>query len=196
MMLLFGVVITLVLLFFVSILRLFMGRFVQRPFSQVIPFLRFDDSRVLAELLDSRLERQFAHALTHKHFRIEQLNRIRLMHERLQCRSHNVMVWQEWGECELGKARVSGDEELKAAADDLVVACAEFRIGASSVQMQLRLWQLKLMAWPLSRIPRLSGLRRVDDFDLLESYEHIKQSALNLAQVCGGNCWERLAAVL
>lgn len=191
-----GVLGTLVALFLLSVLRLFLSRFVNRTFDQVIPFLRQDDAATLAELLNSTLEKQLRDILTHRQFRNEQLNRIRLAQERIGCRVHNVTVWQEWADTELSKARISGYEEIRILADKLVVACAEYRIGATAVRTQLRMWQMKLVLLPSGKIPRISRLRRADDFDLLLSYEDIKQFALNLAELCGDDCYERLSEAL
>jgi len=191
-----GVLATLAVLFILSVLRLFLSRFIQRPFEQVIPFLRQDDASTLAELLDASLERQLRDVLPHAQLRKEQLNRIRLAQERIHCRAHNVTVWQEWGDTELSKARVTGNQEIRAVDDKLVVACAEFRIGASAVQTQLRLWQIKLLLLPSAKVPRLSRLRKTDDFDLLLSYESIKKTALNLAEACGSDYHDRLLQAL
>ena len=191
-----GVVATLLALFLLSVLRLFLSRFVHRTFDQVIPFLRQDDAATLAELLNATLEKQLREILTHRQFRNEQLNRMRLAQERIACRAHNVTVWQEWADTELSKARVTGNEEIRRVADRLVVACAEYRIGASAVRTQLRIWQIKLVLLPSGKVPRISRLRRTDDFDLLLSYEDIKQFALNLAELCGDDCYERLSEAL
>ena len=191
-----GIAITLVVLFFASVLRLFLSRFSNRTFDHVIPFLRQDDATTLAELLNSTLEKQLSEILTRRQFRNEQLSRMRLAQERIECRAHNVIVWQEWADTELSKARVTGNEEIQSVADKLVVACAEYRIGTSAVKTQLRMWQMKLVLLPSGRVPRISRLRRADDFDLLLSYEDIKQSALNLAELCGGDYYERLIEAL
>lgn len=195
-MIVIGIAVTIVTLFLVSILRLFLSRFVHRPFDQVVPLLRRDDAIALSELLDSQLERYLAEVLKHRQFRTEQLHRIRLAQERIECRAHNVTVWQEWGDCERRKSWSTHDLEVRAAAEKLVESCVEFRIGASAVQTQLHLWQFKLLLLPFAKIPRISRLRKTDEFDLLESYERIQQAALKLAEACGGDCRERLAHAL
>lgn len=191
-----GIVVTLFALFLLSVLRLFLSRFVHRPFDQVIPFLRYDDSAAMAELFSVPLEKYLREALSHGQFRKEQLNRIRLAHERIECRAHNVTVIQEWADTELSKARVTGDEEIRAIADKLVVACAMFRMAVSAVQTRMRIWQVKILLMPSARIPRLYNLRKVDDVDLFLSYETIKETALKLAELCGGDCQERLLEAL
>jgi hypothetical protein len=187
-----GIAITLVVLFLASVLRLFLSRFTTRTFSQVIPFLRRDDAANLAELLDRAMESHLAEVLSHSQFRKEQLNRIRLVHERIECRAHNVKVWQEWADTELSRSRITGNQEIQAVADELVVACAEFRIGVSAVQTQLRIWQFQLVILRFARVPRVSSLRKIDEFDLLESYESIQHVALRLAELCGGDYYDQL----
>jgi hypothetical protein len=192
----FGIVLTLLLLFFLSVLRLFLSRFTNRTFSQVIPYLRADHPEIIAELLNPQTEYQLSHALTRKQFRKEQLNRISLTLEHLGRRAHNATVWQEWGDSERRKSRNTHDLEVRAAAENLVESCVEFRIGVSAVQIQLHLWQFKLILLPFAKVPRISRLRKTDEFDLLESYKRIQQAALKLAEACGGDCRERLAQAL
>jgi hypothetical protein len=191
-----GIAITLVVLFFLSVLRLFVSRFVTRDFSQVVPFLQSDNAEILDDLFDLATERQLSDCLNPKQFRREQLNRIRLGHEYIARRTHNVVVWQEWADTELRKSRATLDAHVRTAAEELVVGCAEYRIATSSIQAQLRIWQLKLLVLPLAKAPSLARLRRIDEFDLLQSYERIKQGALKLADLCGGNYSEQLRGAL
>lgn len=195
-MIVLGIIGTLLALFLLRVLRLFLSRFIHRPSDQVIPFLRKDDPATLAELLDAVQERWLRETLSHHQFRKLQLNRMRLCRERVDCRAHNVTIWQEWGDTQMGNARLTGDEEIRAAADRLVVACAGYRIGASAIQAQLRIWEVKLLLLPFAEIPRLSRLRKADDLDLLLSYEMVKELALKLADLCGGDFPERLRQAL
>ena len=192
----FGVIATLVVLFLISVLRLFLTRITNRTFNNMILYLRPDGEEILRELMDPALERVLAQSLSHKQFREEQLDRIRLTDEYLSHRNHNAKVCQGWGDTELRKARETGDEEIRASADALVVACAEFRIGASSIKFQLHLWQFKLILLPFVRLPRISRLKKVDYFDVFDSYEKIREAALRLAELCGGDYHERLIEAL
>jgi hypothetical protein len=191
-----GIVATLVALFIISVLRLFLTRFTHRDFNQVIPYLRPDGTAILAELMDAKLEKFLALNMTHRQFRREQLDRIRLADEYIGHRSHNAVIWQGWGDTELSKARQTLDEEVRAAADALVLACVDYRIGGSAVQTQLHVWQFKLILLPFARVPRITVLKTVDDFDLLDSYEKIQYAALALAELCGGDCYDRLLEAL
>jgi hypothetical protein len=191
-----GIAITLVVLFFLSVLRLFVSRFVRRDFSQVVPFLQSDNPEILGDLFDPATERQLSDCLNRRQLRREQLNRIRLGQEYVARRTHNVVVWQEWADTELRKSRATLDAHVRTAAEELVAGCAEYRIASSSIQAQLRIWQLKLLLLPLAKAPSLARLRRIDEFDLLQSYERIKQGALKLADLCGGNYSEQLRGAL
>ena len=191
-----GAVVTLAALFLASVLRLFLTSFTNRSFNNMILYLRADGEDILRELMDPAVERALAQSLSHKRFRDEQLDRIGLTVEYLGHRNHNVWVCQGWGDTELRKARETGDEEIKAAADALVVACAEFRIGASSIRFQLHVWQFKLILLPFARLPRISRLKKVDYFDVFDSYEKIREAAFKLAELCGGDYHERLIEAL
>jgi len=192
----FGVLATLIVLYIISVLRLFLTRITHRSFNNMVLYLRPDGEKILRELMDATVERALAQNLSHKQFREEQLDRIRLADEYLGHRSHNAWVCQGWGDTELRKARETGDQEIKAAADALVVACAEFRIGASSIKFHLHFWQFKLLLLPFARLPRISRLRKVDYFEVFDSYEKIRDAALKLAVLCGGDYHERLLQAL
>jgi hypothetical protein len=192
----YGVIATLVVLFFASVLRLFFTRFSNRSFANVVPYLRPDGEDVLQELMDPSLERFLAQNLGHRQFREKQLDRMRLADEYFDHRKHNAIVCQGWGDTEVRNAREIGDEDLRTAADALVVACAEFRIGASAAQFQLHMWQFKLILLPFARLPRISRLRKLDYFDVFESYDKIRESALALAQLCGTDCHNQLLDVI
>lgn len=191
-MMIVGVVATLALLFCGSLFRLFLTRITNRSFDNVVPYLRPDGEKILLELMDPSLERFLAQKLGHKQFREKQLERMRLADEYFDHRKHNAIVCQGWGDTEVRNARERGDEDLRAAADALVVACAEFRIGASGAQFQLHMWQYKLILLPFARLPRISRLRKLDYFDVFESYDKIRQAALALAQLCGTDCHNQL----
>jgi|SRR5579864_125271 len=192
----FGVAATLFVLVICSVLRLFLTRLHDRPFRQVIPYLRPEGAGILQEVMDAVLEKSLLLNLSRKQLRQEQLDRMRLVDEYIGHRTHNAVVWQGWGDTELRRARKVFNREVEMAADELVVACAEFRIGASVVQIHLHFWQFKMILLPFTRVPHVSRLRKADDFDLLESYEKIKRAALKLAEACGGNCLEQLQNAL
>lgn len=191
-----GVVATLVALFFASVLRLFLTRFTHRSFNNVIPYLRPDGEEILRDLMNASMERLLADSLSHKQFREEQQDRMRIADEYLSHRAHNALVLQGWGDTELRKAQKMGDAEMQTAAQALVEACAQYRIGASCLKLQLHLWQFKLVLLPFARLPRISRLRKVDEFDVFTAYEHLAEAALKLAEACGVGYYDRLLEAL
>jgi hypothetical protein len=191
-----GVVAALVALFGFQIVRLFLSRFSGRSRNEVIPYLRTDNREDLEGLLDSTLEQCLSLNLNHTQFCREQLSRIRLSHECIGRRAHNVRIWQEWADTELARSGATGNADVANAAAELVECCAEYRIAASSIQMQLYVWQIKLLVLPFANVPRVARVRKVESFDLLDSYEQIKTSALRLATACGGDFNKQLALVL
>src|SRR5216684_2060507 len=188
----YGILVTFGAIFLFRIFLLFASRYSNRSFNEVVSFLRSDQPEQLEELLDRALEASLEVNLSSRQFRREQMRRIRLAYECIDRRTHNVTVFQEWADTELGKTRVTFNREVRTAADKLVIRCAEFRMGASAIKFQLNLWYLKMRFLPSGRVPHISRLRRTDSFDLLGSYDEIKQAALNLAEVCGGEGYEKL----
>lgn len=174
--------------------RLF--RFPNRGADQVAPYLRNSGREELEGLLDPRDEEQMELILGAAQFGKAQLNRIRLLREKLGCCVHNAAILQEWAGYEQRRSLHTGDGEVEAAAEALFQQCAEFRMAAFWIQLQLKLWYLQLMMLPGARAPWISRLRRIDSFDLLECYEQIRQAAAQLALACGGDCPQKLAETL
>jgi hypothetical protein len=195
-MMLIGIGVTVVVLLVFQSARLFLCRFSGRSSNEVIPYLRTDNPEDLAGILDSTVERCLSLNLSQRQFRKEQLQRIRLCNECIGRRAHNVRIWQEWAGTELTRSRSTNNEEVGRAAAELEACCAEYRIAASCIQTQLYFWHLKLLLMPYANVPRVASLRRVDSFDLLNSYERIKAAALILADTCGGEFNEKLALAL
>jgi hypothetical protein len=191
-----GIIATLAALLVFQTVRLFLNRFSGRSCNEVIPYLRIDNPEDLEGVLDSTLEQCLSLNLNHRQFRKEQLSRIRLSHECIGRRAHNVRIWQEWADTELMRSRATCNVDVAKAAAELVECCAEYRIAASSIQMQLYFWHIKLLILPFANIPRVARVRKIESFDLLDSYEKIKESTLRLATACGGNFNKQLALAL
>ncbi|MFI5105620.1 MAG: hypothetical protein ACHP79_11920 [Terriglobales bacterium] len=174
--------------------RLF--RFPNRSADQVASYLRNAGLGEMETLLDPRDEEQMELALGPAQFGKAQLNRIRLLREKLGCCVHNAAILQEWAGYEMRRSRHTLDGDVHEAAETLFRHCAEFRIAGFWIQLQLDLWHLQLMVLPGARAPWISRLRRIDSFDLLECYEQIRQAAAQLALACGGDCPQKLAETL
>lgn len=171
-------------------------RFGSRGPEDVIPFLRAVGEDELEALVDHREERYLMLNLGPIRFRRAQINRLHLMREKLRCRAHNTVILQEWAEYERERSRRRLDVEGSELAEELFNQCAEFRMAAFWIEMQLNLWYLKLLALPRAGAPRISRLRKIEAFDLIESYQKIRRTAADLGQAYGGDYLDRLEQAL
>jgi len=171
-------------------------RFRSRGPEHVIPYLRTAGPDELDSLVDSREELYLFLNLGPAQFRKAQIGRIHLMREKLRRRGHNAVIFQEWGDYELERSRQTRDLETGAVAETLFNQCAEFRMAAFWIEAQMTLWQLKLLVLPRATAPRISRLRKIDSFDLLEAYQQIRNTASQLALAYGGDYRERLQKAL
>lgn len=129
-------------------------------------------------------------------FRKVQINRIRLLREKLACAEHNTSVLQEWAGYELERAQLTCDDSARADAEALLEGCTEFRMAAVWIQLQLNLWYIQLTLLPTTRIPVISRLRTIDAFDLIETYKRIRGAAASLAGAYGSDFERLLLGVL
>ena len=60
-------------------------------------------------------------------------------------------------------------------------------------RVRLHTWLFRIKAIPFISIPLLAEARRIDSFDLVYSYEQIKQAAEKLSQACGSSYQGMLA---
>jgi hypothetical protein len=171
-------------------------RFRSRGPEHVIPYLRAGGPEELDSLVDSRQELYLALNLEKAQFRKAQINRIHLTREKLRRRGHNAVIFQEWADYELERSRQTLDQETGTTAEKLFNLCAEFRMAAFWIEAQLTVWQIKLLVLPRSRAPHISRLRKIDSFDLLETYQQIRQTAAELALAYGCDYRERLQNAL
>ncbi len=162
----------------------------------VIPYLRAASEDELGSLVDRREERYLMLNLGPARFRKAQLHRIDLTREKLRCRGHNAVIFQEWADYELERSRQTHDAEIGAIAERLFHQCAEFRMAAFWIEARLNLCYLKLLVLPRARTPRISRLRKIESFDLLDAYQQIRQTAAELALAYGGDYAGRLQKAL
>src|SRR5947209_2204563 len=184
--------ITFFLIFFFRFLVSFSSRFKKRGFYDVLPFLHPDDPGYLEELFDLEREASLAIALGKKAFRKAQIKRIRLALERLNRRAFNAGCLQDWAFAEAQKTVATRDLEVRAAAEELEKSCSTYRLSAGIIQRQLQRWLIQLIFLPFFRVPYMGSLKKIDSFDLLQSYEILEEAAVRLAQACGGECYELL----
>jgi hypothetical protein len=171
-------------------------RFRSRGPEHVIPYLRAGGSEELDSLVDSRQELYLFLNLEKTEFRKAQINRIHLTREKLRRRGHNAVIFQEWADYELDRSLHTLDQQTGATAEKLFNLCAQFRMAAFWIEGQLTLWQIKLLLLPRAQAPQISRLRKIDSFDLLETYQQIRHTAAELAVAYGGDYRERLQNAL
>lgn len=171
-------------------------RFHHRTIHDVIPFLRRLAIEELECLLDARDEQALEQNLSVPQFAKAQLNRIHLLREKLRCADHNAAVLQDWAEYELERTYVTYDEDARRASKALLEECREFRIATLWIKVQLNLWYFQLKLFPVRDIPLISRLRRIDSFDLLDSYRQLANSAAALAGTSGESYRLKLAELL
>ena len=171
-------------------------RFSNRSATEVVPYLRRGTLDELENLLDFHQEESLLLNLSGAQFRKVQINRIRLLREKLACAEHNTSVLQEWAGYELERAQLTCDDSARADAEALLEGCTEFRMAAVWIQLQLNLWYIQLTLLPTTRIPVISRLRTIDAFDLIETYKRIRGAAASLAGAYGSDFERLLLGVL
>ena len=82
---------------------------------------------------------------------------------------------------------------MLATSGELHNACLEFRLNSLVTRMRLHAWLFRTKALPFFPVPLLAKARRIDRFDLVYSYERIKQGAEKLSRACGSSYQDQLA---
>ncbi|HEX5435040.1 MAG TPA: hypothetical protein VFY05_12440 [Candidatus Angelobacter sp.] len=180
--------------FAVSVHRLY--RFRDRTINDVIPFLRHLALEDLDSLLDQRHEETLWETLSVSQFAKAQINRVHLLREKLCCADHNASILQDWAAYEFERTYVTCDQQVREIANALLQGCTEFRIAVFWIKFQLNLWYLQLKLFPIRNIPFISRLRKIDSFDLLESYRQVTKKAAVLAGTSGESYRLKLAELL
>jgi len=85
------------------------------------------------------------------------------------------------------------NREVACASRELNDFCIEFRVHTLMTRMRLHAWLFRIKALPFISIPFLAEARRIDRFDLVYSYERIKQEAEKLSRACGSSYHNELA---
>ncbi|SRR6266853_264915 len=168
-------------------------RFPDRTERQIISYLREVDLEELKDLLNLADEGYLRLNLSAAAFRSEQRRRIDLTLEYYGRMAHNSLLLQEWASSELRKSWKTLNRDVTRTSKELHTACIEFRIHALITRIRLHAWLFRIKAFPFVPIPFLAEARRIDSFDLVYSYERIKQAAEKLSQTCGGNYHDELA---
>lgn len=177
---------------FESLYRWIYG-FPNRTEKEIIPHLREADLEHLKDLLSLADEGYLRLNLSPMAFRQEQRRRIYLTLEYYGRMSHNALLVRDWASTELRKSRKTRNREITSVSTELNNACVEFRICTFIMRMKLHIWLFRIKALPFISIPCLAEARRIDSFDLIYSYERIKQAAEKLSRACGSSYQGQLA---
>jgi hypothetical protein len=162
-------------------------RFPERTEKELIPYLRGVDLNQLKDLLNLADEGYLRLNLSPVAFRQEQRRRIDLTLEYYGRMAHNTSLVREWASTELRKSRKTRNREATSVSTELNNTCVEFGIYTFITRMRLHAWLFRIKALPFISIPFLAEARRIDGFDLVYSYERIKQEAEKLSRACGSH---------
>jgi hypothetical protein len=162
-------------------------RFPDRTERQIIAYLREVDLESLKELLNLADEGYLRLNLSPAEFRKEQRHRIAVALEYYGRMAHNSRLVQQWSNTEMRKSAMTRNREVARASRELNDFCIEFRVHALMTRMRLHAWLFRIKALPFISIPFLAQARRIDSFDLVYSYERIKQEAEKLGRACGSS---------
>jgi len=159
--------------------------FSERTEQEIIPHLREVNLEQLKDLLNLADEGYLRLNLSPVAFRQEQRRRIYLTLEYYGRMSHNALLVRDWASTELRKSRKTRNGEATSVSTQLNNTCVEFRICTLITRIRLHAWLFRIKALPFVSIPFLAEARRIDSFDLVYSYERIKQEAEKLSRACG-----------
>jgi len=168
-------------------------RFPDRTERQIISYLRGVDLDSLKDLLNLADEGYLRLNLSPLEFRKEQRHRIAVTLEYYGRMMHNSRLVQQWSNTEMRKSAMTRNREVARASRELNKFCIEFRIHALVTRVKLHAWLFRIKALPFVSIPFLAEARRIDSFDLVYSYERIKQEAEKLSRACGSSYHDELA---
>jgi hypothetical protein len=107
--------------------------------------------------------------------------------------AHNSRLVQQWANTEMRRSRLTRSRAVARASRELNNLCIEFRVNALMTRMRLHAWLFRIKALPFISVPFLAEARRLDSFDLVYSYERIKQAAEKLSRACGSSYQDELA---
>ena len=174
-------------------LRQWIYGFPVRTERQIIACLREVDLDNLKDMLSLADEGYLRLNLSPTEFRKEQRHLIAVTLEYYGRMAHNSRLVQQWCNTELRKSAMTRNREVARASKELNDFCIEFRVHALMTRVRLHGWLFRIKALPFISIPLLAEARRIDSFDLVYSYEQIKQAAEKLSQACGSSYQGMLA---
>jgi hypothetical protein len=168
-------------------LRQWIYGFPVRTEREIIAYLREVELENLKNMLNLADEGYLRLNLSPTEFRKEQRHRIAVTLEYYGRMSHNSLLVQQWANAELRKSALTRNREVTRTSTELHNACIEFRVHALMTRVRLNVWLFRIKALPFISIPFLAEARRIESFDLVYSYERIKQAAEKLSRACGSS---------
>lgn len=192
----FAILLGLLALFVVVFAYEWIYRFSERTAQDVIPYLRSINLEELKTLFDPGTERYLRLNSSLRQFKKSQWKRSHLALQYIGDLGHNAKVFQEWAKFERNRSRNTQDRDARRASLELTIACAQCRICVLAVRIRIRLWLIKMAAFPFSAPPSFASLPRLGSVEMLSYYERIKALAITLSQGYGEGYHQKLAHIL
>ncbi|HWZ43046.1 MAG TPA: hypothetical protein VNW97_06195 [Candidatus Saccharimonadales bacterium] len=183
-------------LFVVRFLYEWIYGFSDRTSQDLIPYLQKIDLSEVRSLFDPQDERYFQLNVSLREFKRIQWKRCRLAQQYVRNLAHNARVIQEWGRFERNRSRKTLDSGVRRASLELTIVCAQCRICAVILQLQLHWWLLKMSILPFTAPPSFRFLLRLGSMEILSFYEKIRNKAGEIGESYGENYKARLAQVI
>jgi len=174
-------------LFIFEGLRHWIYGFPVRTEKQIIACLREVELENLKDMLSLADEGYLRLNLSATEFRKEQRHRIAVTLEYYGRMAHNSRLVQQWANTEMRRSAQTRNRQVARASRELDNLCIEFRMHVFFTRLRLHAWLFRIKAFPFISIPFLAEARRIDSFDLVYSYERIKQAAGKLSRACGSS---------
>ena len=171
-------------------------RFTRRPPGQVIAYLRAVDPEEVGHLLDPVAEEYLRLNLAKEQFCKEQRHRMWLALEYIGRLAHNGLIMAEWGNYELKRTRRTRIAQERETSLELVSASVQVRMCSFVLRTTIHVWLLRMAVLPFLAPPSFEKLIDGGSTDLLEFYQTMSCSALQLSQSYGDLYCEKMAQAL
>lgn len=171
------------------------------------PYKRIDDAILFIRrlevadvdaLLDAGQEWRIRNLLSAEDFRGAQGRRLHLAQEYLRRVAHNAEVIQGWMAEEYEGIRHKTEEEFSPKdrlVQELLRVSTDLRLCSFAALVQVGVWKmLRLHLWPMRFVPRLPNLRVVCGFDVIGTYQKLRELTGSLSLAYGQGYYERMNA--
>jgi hypothetical protein len=192
----FAVLLGLFSLFVVRFLYEWIYRFADRTAQDLIPYLQKIDLSEVRSLFDPQEEKYLKLNLEAREFRKAQWKRFRLAQQYVRNLAHNARVIQEWGKFERNRSRKTQDASIRRASLELTIVCAQCRICAVILQLQLHWWLVKMSFLPFLATPSFQSLIQMGSMEIISFYEKIRKRAGDIGGAYGADYQARLTQVI